>query len=96
MNRSDEIHARFKVNLQRVQSLIDGYETLCALGPGDYSDLPRAGVVFLHRTVEDRLRSLGEWKLPTADARFLSNIPLINLSRGQKFDLGELTKYRGT
>jgi hypothetical protein len=66
-----EIENRFNGNLERVEHLVALYETLTT-GPGrrpvDTSDILRSAVVFLHATLEDFLRSLLEWKLPSAQA----------------------------
>jgi hypothetical protein len=66
-----EIEIRFKSNLERVDHLVALYDT-ATTGPGrrpvDKSDILRSAVVFLHATLEDFLRSLLEWKLPTAQA----------------------------
>ena len=74
-----EIENRFNGNLERVGHLVEIYETLTA-GPGrrpvDTSDILRSAVVFLHAALEDFLRSLLEWKLPSAQASYLKDIPL--------------------
>ena len=74
-----EIENRFNGNLERVGHLVEIYETLTT-GPGrrpvDTSDILRSAVVFLHAALEDFLRSLLEWKLPSAQASYLKDIPL--------------------
>jgi hypothetical protein len=56
----------------------------------------RAAVVLLHATLEDLLRSLAEWKLPTAPADSLDRIPLAGAGKPrEKFGLAELAEFRG-
>jgi hypothetical protein len=67
-----EIESRFKANLARVRQLVQTYEGLVGGGAGRSSvantDILRAAVVLLHATMEDLIRSVSEWKLPTAPA----------------------------
>lgn len=55
----------------------------------------RAAVVFLHATLEELLRSLLEWKLPTAAARYLKDVPLAGRKPRSTFTLDDLTPFRG-
>lgn len=93
----DEIEQRFRGNLARVRGLVALYEEWAA-GPGrvgvDHADILRAAVVFLHATLEDLVRSIVDWLLPTADAAALADVPL----KGEttpKFTLSQLAAYRG-
>jgi hypothetical protein len=99
MNVRDEIEARFGDNLKRVRNLVDLYTAGSRKGKGrrtvHESDILRAAVVLLHATLEDFLRSLAEWKLPTGPAEVLAEIPLSGAGRGSRFGLHELAAYRG-
>ena len=60
-----------------------------------YGDILRAGVVFLHATLEDWLRAIGSVFLPHCDADVLDDIPLSGLGeRPSKFFLGELRRFK--
>ena len=95
----DEIARRLDVNLARVKSLISAYEGALPGTQGRPSvattDLLRAGVVFLHASLEDLLRSLLEWKLPLADAEHLEEVPLDG-EKLRRYTLRDIAKYRGT
>jgi hypothetical protein len=95
----DEIEEQFQANLGRVRELVDLSEAMNrsrARKPKPSSDLLRAAVVLLHATLEDLLRSLAEWKLPTALATSVERIPLGGTDRGQeRFTRVDLAGYRG-
>jgi hypothetical protein len=97
----DTIRNNFNENLARVESLVTVYESHPdAHGRGRKSaevlDILRAAVVFLHATLEDALRSIARWKLPSAGSVVLNEIPLIGQgSNPKKFLLGELANHRG-
>jgi hypothetical protein len=100
MGEREEIEARFRANLERVQAFISEYESGVVGNPGRVTvlraDTLRAAVVFLHATLEDLLRSLAEWKLPTAPAASLDRIPLAGTGKPrEKFSLVELAEFRG-
>jgi len=64
----------------------------------DFEDLLRAAVVFMHATVEDLLRTVGQVTLPNAPEDVLNNIPLTGSKdslRAEKFWLGGLAAFRG-
>jgi hypothetical protein len=69
-------------------------------GPGrrpvDTSDILRSAVVFLHAALEDFLRSLLEWKLPSAQASYLKDIPLKGKKPRSTFTLDDLAHFRGS
>ncbi len=94
-----EIENRFNGNLQCVEHFVALYETLTT-GPGhrpvDTSDTLRSAVVFLHATLEDLLRSLVEWKLPTAQAAYLKDIPLTGKKSRSSFTLDDRAHFRGS
>ena len=94
-----EIENRFNGNLERVGHLVEIYETLTT-GPGrrpvDTSDILRSAVVFLHAALEDFLRSLLEWKLPSAQASYLKDIPLKGKKPRSTFTLDDLAHFRGS
>jgi hypothetical protein len=94
-----EIQNRFNGNLERVENLVALYEALNT-GPGrrpvDTSDILRSAVVFLHATLEDFLRSLLEWKLPSAQASYLKDIPLTGKKPRSSFTLDDLAHFRGS
>jgi hypothetical protein len=94
-----EIENRFNGNLERVGHLVEIYETLTTgLGrrPVDTSDILRSAVVFLHAALEDFLRSLLEWKLPSAQASYLKDIPLKGKKPRSTFTLDDLAHFRGS
>ena len=62
----------------------------------DTSDILRSAVVFLHAALEDFLRSLLEWKLPSAHASSLKDIPLAGKKPRSSFTLGDLARFRGS
>jgi hypothetical protein len=97
----DKIKENLDHNLARVENLVKTYESHPdAQGQGRKStevlDILRAGVVLLHATLEDVLRNIAYWKLPTAPATVLNNIPLVGSGPNpKKFQLGDLEPYRG-
>jgi len=95
----DEIRDRFQDNLGRVRNLVNVYTSSSRKGRGrrpvQDTDILRAAVVLLHATFEDLLRSLAEWKLPTANPDVLAEIPLSGTKRGTKIGLQELAGFRG-
>jgi hypothetical protein len=94
-----EIENRFNGNLDRVEYLVALYET-GSTGSGhravDTSDILRSAVVFLHATLEDFLRSLLEWKLPTAQASYLKDVPLAGKKPRSAYTLEDLALFRGS
>ena len=100
MAEREEIGLRFQANLERVQSFIVDYEYGASGSRGRKSvyraDTLRAAVVLLHATLEDLLRSLADWKLPTAPATSLERIPLAGSGKPkEKFSLVDLAEFRG-
>jgi hypothetical protein len=93
-----EIERRFGDNLERVQHLVDVYQS-AASGRGrrgvETTDVLRAAVVFLHATIEDLLRSLLQWKLPLAAAVHLKDVPLSGKLPRSTFNLEDLAAFRG-
>ena len=79
-----EISNRFDLNIKRVKNLVSIYRLILS-GPGkgrrghQESDVLRAATVLLHASMEDVLRSLAYWKLPTAAPAVLDNIPLVGV-----------------
>ena len=94
-----QIEQRFALNIDRVKSLVAIYCTQLS-GPGrgrrghQKTDVLRAGVVLLHASLEDVLRSLAYWKLPVAAANVLESIPLVG-GTARTFTLGTLAAHRG-
>lgn len=95
------IRERFDKNLGRVDSLIASYDNLPSASqqgrrPVSDGDLLRAAVVFMHATLEDLLRSLEGWKLPTSAPDFLKDVPLAGhrVVNSPKFNLGDLVAFR--
>lgn len=94
-----EIADRFALNIARVRNLVAIYRThLSAPGRGrrghQTTDVLRAATVLLHASLEDVLRSLAYWKLPSATSAVLDSIPLVGQS-AVKFTLGTLSTHRG-
>jgi hypothetical protein len=99
----DQIRSTLNDNLSRVESLVNTYEHHPDVQGwqgrkrADLLDILRAGVVLLHASLEDVLRSIARWRLPSANADVLNEIPLVG-QRGtnpKKFSLGDLTAFRG-
>lgn len=94
----DDILLTFDGNLRRINRLLELYATLGA-GPGRRStyqiEVLRAAVVLLHATLEDYLRNLLRWKLPTGSVERLNKIGLAGSedAHSTKFQLGQLLKY---
>lgn len=92
---------RFEINLQRVQALMTVARSQRLLpfstgviGPN--TDILRAGVVFLHATLEEWLRAVASRLLVKCDQRILNEVPLLGLSdgsRASKFLLGDLKRH---
>jgi len=95
------IQQRITENLLRVRNLVFIYTThLAGTGRGrrgaHQTDVLRSTVVLLHASLEDFLRSLAYWKLPSAGKGTLDDIALIGLGPNpKKFFLGELDAHRG-
>jgi hypothetical protein len=96
----DEIRERLDTNLARARNLVALY-TAQAKGRGRRevtdSDLLRAAIVLLHATFEDVVRSVLEWKLPSAPANKLADLPLGGVATDRpgplKFTLSELAQH---
>jgi hypothetical protein len=95
----EEIQLRFQSNLQRVRNVVGVYTSGSNKRKGrravQESDILRAAVVLLHATLEDLLRSLADWKLPTAPPEALSDIPLVGTKGKKTLGLQELAGFRG-
>lgn len=97
----DEIRYNLEQNLSRVENLVKTYENHPdAQGRGRKSaavlDILRAAVVLLHATVEELLRRIARWKLPSAHSSVLNEIPLVGTTpNAKKILLGELSSFRG-
>lgn len=93
-----EIADRFQDNLDRVRGLVQAYVNAsdgAGRRPVGTTDVLRAAVVFLHAALEDLVRSALEWKLPSASAEHLKEIPLAGVGRREKFALSDLASHRG-
>ena len=94
-----EISARFSLNIARVRNLVSIYRNQLS-GPGKgrrghlETDVLRAAVVLLHASMEDVLRSLAYWKLPSAAPSVLEKVALVG-GANTKFHLGNLAAHRG-
>jgi hypothetical protein len=95
----EAIEQRFTANLQRVESLIAAYDVVRGGGRGrpstQASDVLRAAVVLLHASLEDLVRSLLEWRLPSGPAEALEGIALPGRPAGKRHELKELAEFRG-
>jgi hypothetical protein len=94
-----QIQDRLDKNLTRAKNLVNIYENYAPnkTKKVEYTDLLRAATVFLHATLEDFLRSIAAWKLPSAEANTLNKIPLPLAGKEkpvEKFSLGDLVQYR--
>ncbi len=95
----DEISRRFDLNITRVRSLITSYEAALPGVQGrptvTTTDILRGAVVFLHASLEDLLRSILEWKLPsTTTPEHLADVPLEG-EKPRKYTLADVAKHRG-
>lgn len=96
----DQLRASLDANLQRVENLIETYESHPdskgrGRKRGQQLDTLRAAVVFLHATIEDILRTIASARLPYANRDLLSKIPLSGSNESRKFHLGDLISHRG-
>lgn len=93
------IRQHFGENLDRVRNLVSLYSSSVGVGQGrrtvQDADILRAAVVLLHATLEDLLRSLAEWKLPTAEPSVFSEMPFAGANGRTKIGLHELAQFRG-
>jgi len=96
-----DLKSRFDENIARVRNLADIYETKLApiaqgRKPVGSTDILRAGVVFLHATVEEFLRGILEWRLPDQSEAILNGVSLVGSGsdRAEKFLLGRLAAHR--
>jgi RiboL-PSP-HEPN len=96
----DDIMFIYDKNYGRTTSLINLYTSLTVVKRGrrttEQLDLLRVTVVLLHSTMEDFLRNLLNWKLPTASKEKINKVPLYTSSydpRKTKFELGELIEH---
>jgi hypothetical protein len=94
------IEQRFHRNIARVRNLLTIYQTAGGNGAGrrpvHSADVLRAATVLLHASLEDAMRSIAEWKLPSAEESILNEVPLagsVNV-RPEKFFLGKLSAHR--
>lgn len=89
----DEIRARLRSNLARVEGLAALSEWIESPAR---SDLLRASVVLLHATLEDVLRSILELRLPTANPEHLAMLKFAVGDRSKDhLSVSELAKHRG-
>lgn len=92
---------RITINLSRVQALIrlaDHYPDAPQELAIRANDILRAAVVFLHATLEDFLRYVGETYLPASSEEVLNRVALAgtqDVPRPEKFFLGKLAQHRG-
>lgn len=89
----------FDGNIRRINQLLELYSKLAdGVGRRDIHkvEILRASVVLLHSTLEDYLRNLLRWKLPSSSISRINEISLAGLDdkNRTKFQLGELMKFR--
>jgi len=96
----DDIMFIYDKNFGRTTSLVNLYASLTSARRGrrttEQLDLLRVTVVLLHATMEDFLRNLLNWKLPTSSKEKINKVPLFTNSydpRRTKFELGELLEH---
>jgi hypothetical protein len=94
----NEITALLDENLERVDNLISLYgPPVVGRRKVNDTDVLRAGLVLLHASMEDYLRSLLVWKIDTFDTETLDRY---GFSEGRpnppkQIGLGKLARYRG-
>ena len=94
------IVANFDANISRVRSLLEVYDQLAASGPGRPSvaqtDILRAGIVLLHASLEDLIRTSSEHLLPLGDVAVLDDIgfPMPDGKNVERSRLGVLARFR--
>lgn len=92
---------RIEQNLSRVDNLIEIYEENIRgkkaheHRPHD-TDILRAAVVLLHASLEDFLRGVLQWRLPSSSKEDIEQIPLLGQIQrnAAKFNLGALVEFR--
>lgn len=95
----DDIILVFDGNIRRINHLLRLYADL-AIGRGRKTtydlEILRACVVLLHSTLEDYLRNILKWKLPSSGASRLNEVSLAGIEdhNKTKFQLGELIVFR--
>jgi len=95
------ITERIDQNLSRVENLIAIYEDdsdrsqILRRRPHD-TDILRAAVVLLHASLEDFLRGVLQWRLPTSPKDEIDSVPLLGQTQRHpaKFSLGALVEFR--
>lgn len=98
-----EIRRHFTHNLARVRNLsairsvtLDKERSRTRRKEGGVrGDVLRAAVVLLHATLEETLRELSEWKLPSSDPAAFAEVPLAGHAPKSRFSLQELATFRG-
>ncbi len=97
----EDIMYTFDKNFLRLNNLIALYKDLSqgqGRKPTNLLDILRSTTVLAHATLEDYLRNLLSWKLPTETKEKINKIPLIGTSssgQATKFFLGELVAHKG-
>jgi len=100
MRTYPEIFDQFRENLKRVENLVKIYDSHIARSgsgrrPARDTDVLRAGIVLLHATLEDFLRSIAIRATPLDDQELLNQIPLTGTGQksANKFFLGALSNH---
>lgn len=92
----NDIRDRLRLNLGRVQRLVDLHGSVESKGSPTKTDVLRAAIVFLHATLEDVIRSTLELRLPTANPEHLA---MLGFAVGDKtkdrISMSELARHRG-
>lgn len=95
----DKIIETFELNIGRLHNLLKIYRSIGGANPGRtntaQTELLRAMVVLIHSTLEDFLRSLETWRLPSQNPVNLKEIWLKDQFRLNKFTFQELVEHKG-
>lgn len=97
----DFTNDEFSQNINRVENLIAAYEELLEKSEEDAevaNDVLRAAVVFLHSSLEEIIRNLYLYTLPSASAENLNRIPFATHEpshRPKNIQLGDLLEFKG-
>lgn len=93
----DDILFTFDKNFSRIDKLLKLYKTHLAVNDiGSRGDVLRAIVVLTHSTLEDFLRNILRWKLPSCTPEILNKVTLAGKMRKTKLEFKDILDFRGS